>query len=90
MILGVSEAEIRRAHRLLADHEGLLCDPASATALAGFLRLHRQGRLKRRDRSVLVITGSGLKALEAVAAARIDFHETTVDHLEKFVASVIS
>jgi len=90
MILGVSEAEILRAHRLLADHEGLLCDPASATALAGFLRLHRQGRLKRRDRSVLVITGSGLKALEAVAAARIDFHETTVDRLEKFMASVIS
>jgi len=90
MILGVSEAEILRAHRLLADHEGLLCDPASATALAGFLRLHRQKRFKARDRSVLVITGSGLKALEAVESSRIDFHETTVDRLEKYVASVIS
>jgi threonine synthase len=90
LILGVTEAEIRRAHRLLADHEGLFCDPASATALAGFIRIHRQGRLKPRDRSVLMITGSGLKALEAVEPGRIDFHETTISRLEKFTASVIS
>jgi threonine synthase len=90
MVLGVTEAEIRKAHRFLADHEGLFCDPASATALAGFLRLHRLGRLKPRDRSVLMITGSGLKALEAVDPVRIHFLETTVDRLEKYVASVIS
>jgi threonine synthase len=90
MILGVSEAEIRKAHRLLAEHEGLFCDPASATALAGFLRLHRQRMFNPRSRSVLMITGSGLKAIEAVEPARINLHETTVDRLEKFVSSVIS
>jgi threonine synthase len=90
LILGVTETEILRAHRLLAEDEGLFCDPASATALAGFLRLHRAGRLGPRDRSVLMITGSGLKALEAVEPGRLDLHETTVGRLEKFMASVIS
>jgi len=53
----VSDTEILDAYRLLARHEGVFCEPASAAAVAGLLR-HGVGSARR---VVCVLTGHGLK-----------------------------
>jgi threonine synthase len=53
----VSDEEILAAYRLLAEREGVFCEPASAAAVAGLLRYGPEGA----DRLVCVLTGHGLK-----------------------------
>jgi len=56
----VSDTEILSAYRLLADLEGVFCEPSSATGVAGLLKLKRQG-VRIEGRSVCILTGHGLK-----------------------------
>lgn len=56
-----TEGEIRHAHAWAAAR-GLFIEPTSATALAGFWRLARLGVLQPNERSVVLITGTGLKS----------------------------
>jgi len=60
-ILSATDNEIRRAQRLLADHEGIFGEPASAASVAGLIKARRTGLIKRRNAIVCVITGHGLK-----------------------------
>ncbi|MBM3311427.1 MAG: threonine synthase [Candidatus Aminicenantes bacterium] len=78
----VSDDEILRAQRLLAEEEGIFCDPASATTLAAVLRLARRSAFAGRERIVLVITGSGLKTLEDLDPARLDIREADLESLD--------
>ncbi len=77
-----SDAEILRAQALLAGREGLFCDPASAAPLAAVLKLKRQKRFPAGAAAVLVLTGSGLKSLEAVDEARLDIRESPLETLD--------
>jgi threonine synthase len=61
LIEAVSEDEIAAAYRLLAREEGLFVEPASAAAVAGLLKLAREGRLPAGACAVCVLTGHGLK-----------------------------
>src|SRR5215210_1309481 len=56
-IRAVSDAEILDAYRWLAAHEGVFCEPASASGVAGLLRHGAEGA----GRIVCVLTGHGLK-----------------------------
>jgi threonine synthase len=60
-VLAVSEAEIVAALRDLA-RRGLYVEPTSATAAAGLTRLLAEGVIRPDESTVLVLTGSGLKA----------------------------
>jgi threonine synthase len=60
-VRAVSDAEILEAYRLLADREGVFCEPASAASVAGLLRYGADGA----DRVVCVLTGHGLKDPQA-------------------------
>ncbi len=53
----VTDDEILAAYRLLAAHEGVFCEPASAASVAGLLRYGADGA----ERVVCVLTGHGLK-----------------------------
>ena len=68
-----SDDEIMHAYNLVA-REGIFCEPASATPVAGLLKLKREGRLTAGQTVVAVITGNGLKdpnaALRSVEAPR--------------------
>lgn len=70
VIQAVTDDEILAAYRLLASEEGLFAEPASAAALAGLLKLAREGYDLTDKTVVCVLTGSGLKdpatALEAI------------------------
>ena len=55
------DSEILAAQRLLADHEGIFCEPASATSLAGAMQDIRSGRIPEGSTVVCTLTGHGLK-----------------------------
>ena len=61
LIQAVTDEEILTAYRLLAEREGVFCEPASAAGVAGILKLARANRLPRGARIVCILTGSGLK-----------------------------
>jgi len=55
------DAEILAAQKLLAEREGIFCEPASATSLAGAIRDIKNGKIKAGSRVVCTLTGHGLK-----------------------------
>ncbi len=59
--LAVSDADILDAYHVLAEEEGLFCEPASAASVAGFFKLIESERIERGRVCVLVLTGHGLK-----------------------------
>lgn len=64
----VTDEEIFEAQRRLAREEGILTEPAGATALAGVLSAARRGELRRHERVVCTITGIGFKDEKSLAA----------------------
>jgi threonine synthase len=57
----VTDEEILAAYRMLAAHEGVFCEPSSASSVAGLIKAHAAGRFKTGERVVCVLTGNGLK-----------------------------
>ena len=56
-----SDAEILATQRLLAEKEGIFCEPASAVAVSGALRDLASGRIPAGSTVVCTLTGHGLK-----------------------------
>lgn len=59
-VLDVSDDEILEAKSVIG-RDGIGCEPASATTLAGIRRLRRTGDIGERDRVVAILTGHVLK-----------------------------
>ena len=57
----VSDDEILAAYKLMANREGIFCEPASAASVAGLLKMTGSGLDLKGQRVVCVITGTGLK-----------------------------
>ena len=76
----VSDDEILEAYRLLASHEGIFCEPASAASFAGLTKVIRRGLNLSEQRVVCIFTGTGLKdpdlAVSSVAAQTIEIEPT--------------
>jgi threonine synthase len=56
-----TDEEILAAQKLLAEKEGVFCEPASATSVAGALRDIRNGKIPEGSSVVCTLTGHGLK-----------------------------
>jgi len=56
-----TDAEILAAQKLLAEREGVFCEPASATSLAGALKDIESGKIPEGSSVVCTLTGHGLK-----------------------------
>ncbi len=56
-----SDEEILAAQKLLAQQEGVFCEPASATSLAGAMRDIKSGKIPDGSKVVCTLTGHGLK-----------------------------
>jgi len=56
-----SDDEILAIQKLLAEKEGIFCEPASATSLAGALRDVQSGKIPENSCIVCTLTGHGLK-----------------------------
>jgi threonine synthase len=66
----VTDEEILGAYSLLAQSEGVFCEPASAASLAGLLKRHANGGFGEGDRVVCVLTGHGLKDPDTAIAQK--------------------
>jgi threonine synthase len=57
----VSDDEILAAYKMIASHEGVFCEPASAASVAGLIKVNAAGLLQPGDKVVCTLTGHGLK-----------------------------
>lgn len=62
----VNDEEIIAASKILSSNTGIFTEPAAATAFAGFLNYYNNHKLKDESKNVVLLTGSGLKDLNAV------------------------
>ncbi|HEX6972271.1 MAG TPA: threonine synthase [Limnochordia bacterium] len=83
----VSDAAILEAQRLLADHEGIFCEPASAAALAGLIQTARDGRLGTARTAVCIITGHGLKDPAAVGPVEPQVVDAELSAIERVMSA---
>jgi len=56
-----SDEDILRVQKLLAETEGIFCEPASAISVAGVIKDLEQGRIAEGSSIVCTLTGHGLK-----------------------------
>ena len=68
LIEGVSDEQILRMQLRIARSEGIFCEPASATGVAGVARLAAEGRIDRAELVVCILTGHGLKDPDIINA----------------------
>jgi len=61
VITAVSDQEILEAYRLIAEWEGIFCEPASAASVAGILKLNETRFFPKGATIVCTLTGHGLK-----------------------------
>ena len=64
--VAVADEEILSAMELLAQKEGLLCEPAAGTTLACTMRLIQEGVIRSSESVVVALTGHAYKALDAM------------------------
>jgi threonine synthase len=84
MVRAVTDAEILDAYRYLASVEGVFCEPASASGVAGLLKF---GAPEGVSRIVCVLTGHGLKDPQTalMQAGSVVPCEADLDAVEKAV-----
>lgn len=61
IISSVTDEEILDAYNLIASAEGVFCEPASASSVAGLLKISKSGKLPPNSLIVCILTGHGLK-----------------------------
>ncbi len=71
-ILGVPDETTTDSIRLLAETEGILTETAGGVTLAALRRAIDEGWISRKEETVLVITGNGLKTLDVLAGTASD------------------
>lgn len=60
----VTDDEIIEAYRMVAGHEGIFCEPASAASVAGVVKMNKGGLFSSGDVVVCTLTGNGLKDVD--------------------------
>lgn len=83
----ISDEEILEAYRLLAAKEGVFCEPASATSVAGLLKYKDQ--VPDQATVVCVLTGHGLKDPDTAIKHSHNAIHTGVDSTLESVANVM-
>ena len=61
LIDSVTDEEITKAYRFVAEREGVFAEPASVASVAGVINLAKKGFFKEGSRIVITLTGAGLK-----------------------------
>ncbi len=57
----VTDKEILDASYLLSKNEGIFAEPAGAASFAGLLKAVKENKINKTDKTVVIITGNGLK-----------------------------
>jgi threonine synthase len=72
LIRMVSDAEILEAYKLVAETEGVFCEPASAASVAGVIKLGKESYFRKGERIVCTLTGHGLKDPDNAIAQSVE------------------
>lgn len=76
----VSDDEILSAQKLLAEEEGIFCEPASAASIAGLINAINNGKIAKGAKIVCTLTGNGLKDPDiAISQCTQDFSAISPD-----------
>lgn len=78
------DEDILFAQKMLADKEGIFCEPASATSLAGVIADLKAGKIASGSQIVCTLTGNGLKDIDSAisqASSPIINLEPTLDNV---------
>lgn len=59
--ISVTDDEIISAQKIVAQNFGILSEPSSAAAMAGYIKLKNSNKISKKDKILLLITGNGLK-----------------------------
>ncbi|MSS83883.1 threonine synthase [Actinomycetaceae bacterium WB03_NA08] len=70
LINSVTDEEILAAQALLASQEGIFVEPASASGVAGLLKLKAAGQVPSGLRFAITVTGNGLKDIDTALLGR--------------------
>ena len=62
----VEDSEIISSSKYFAENTGVFAEPAASAAGAGFIKYWKEGKIKKDDSCLVLLTGSGLKDLSAV------------------------
>ncbi|MDQ7089845.1 MAG: threonine synthase [Methylococcales bacterium] len=74
-----TDNQILAAQKMLALHEGIFCEPASAASLAGALHDLSTGKIKEGSKIVCTLTGNGLKDPDTAIAQCKETHPVTIE-----------
>jgi threonine synthase len=90
LITAVTDQDMLGAQRELAGAEGLFVQPESAATLAAVKKLAASGKIKAGDEGVvLILTGTGLKALSLLPAAPVEIHRLGLAELEAGLSRLV-
>jgi threonine synthase len=78
-VRAIGDAGILAAYRLLAQEEGVFCEPASAASVAALLAACDDGLVEPGSRVVCVLTGHGLKDPDIAGAEGAEIHRCAPD-----------
>jgi threonine synthase len=74
-----TDEEILQAYHLVAEHEGVFVEPASAASIAGLLAAHAEGWLTAGSTVVCTVTGHGLKDPATAIDGMVEVEAVPVD-----------
>ncbi len=83
-----TDEEILAAQKLLAEKEGVFCEPASATSLAGAMKDIAAGKIPAGSRIVCTLTGHGLKDPDTAikqSTGPVQTIDATLDQVKKAI-----
>ncbi len=75
----LKDDEILAAQKLLAEQEGVFCEPASAASIGGAIRDIKQGKIAEGSRIVCTLTGNGLKDPDTAIGQCQNVSMSTID-----------
>ncbi len=84
-----TDAQILAAQKMLSQFEGVFCEPASATSLAGALEDIGSGKIPEGSKIVCTLTGNGLKDPDTAISQCKDAHPVTIEATLDAVKKVI-
>lgn len=89
LAIAVSDDAVFEAQRMMMEMEGIYCEPAGATALAGLRHALRAGTVGKSESAICIVSGHGFKDPDAAAAvaARHPAVTVAVDRLTEVLSA---
>lgn len=92
VFIDVCDNDIIEAQKILAKREGIGVEPASAAAIAGVVKLRREGIIDRDERVVAIATGHALKDPDIILNyCNVKVHEvSSIDNALSLIRKIMS